>query len=94
MGKISDAARPKSKMPRQPAPWPLRCSAQQFIVPYDTVSMNVEISTLVVDLDTILTGVPTAIAVYTRFLVQSGVLFAVPVLRRTRTGELQNRGRR
>jgi len=56
--------------------------------------MNVEISTIVVDLGTILIGVPTAIAVYARFLVQLGVLFAVPVLRRTGTGELQNRRRR
>jgi MFS family permease len=39
------------------------CS-QQFIMAYDTVSMNVAISTIVVDLNTTLTGVQTVIAMY------------------------------
>jgi MFS family permease len=39
------------------------CS-QQFIMAYDTVSMNVAISTIVVDLNTTLTGVQTVIAAY------------------------------
>ena len=38
--------------------------AQQFIMAYDTVSMNVAISTIVVDLDTTLTGVQTVIVMY------------------------------
>jgi MFS family permease len=37
---------------------------QQFIMAYDTVSMNVAISTIVVDLNTTLTGVQTVIAMY------------------------------
>ena len=39
--------------------------AQQFIMAYDTVSMNVAISTIVEDLNTTLTGVQSVIAMYT-----------------------------
>lgn len=38
--------------------------AQQFIMAYDTVGMNVAISTIVEDLDTTLTGMQAAIAMY------------------------------
>jgi MFS family permease len=52
--------------------------AQQFIMAYDTVSMNVASSTIVVDLDTTLTGVQTAIAmcalVVAAFMVTGGKL--------------------
>jgi hypothetical protein len=38
--------------------------AQQFIMAYDTISMNVAISTIEVGLNTSLTGVQSAIAMY------------------------------
>jgi hypothetical protein len=38
--------------------------AQQFIMAYDTISMNVAISTTGVGLNTSLTGVQSAIAMY------------------------------
>ena len=42
--------------------------AQQFIMSYDTTSMNVAISTIVEDLNTTLTGVQSVITMYTLVL--------------------------